>query len=103
MAAPQSAARKGYYDLDAGRAARAEARGEPFVIGFCGQEYQIPPARDWPIEATDALSSGALSAALRLLLGEDQYATFMVNKPTVGDVEDLMKAVAKWQDLTLGE
>lgn len=101
--AAQTSARQGHYDLDAGRAARAEAKGEPFTFSFGGQEYEIASPRQWPIEATEAMSTGALTTALRLLLGEEQYATFMVNKPTIGDVEDLMTAVAKWQDLTLGK
>lgn len=90
------------FDMDAARAARAEAVGDPFPFTFGGQAFTIPSPKEWPIEATGSLAVGDVVAAMRLLLGE-QYEAFTLHKPTLADVEDLLGAVAKWQGISLGE
>ena len=89
------------FDADAARAARLEAMGDPFTFRWQGQVLSVAPTSEWPIAVTGFLAEGKLVEALRLLLGPDQMAQYMEGLPTMGDVEDLMSAMAKVQGLTL--
>ena len=81
------------FDLDAARAARREAEGTGFTFTFGGEQYETPPAKEWPINVIASLSEGNLIEALRLILNDD-YDRFMAHNPTNGDVEDLMTAMS---------
>lgn len=93
---------EGAFDLDAARAARAEAAGDPFVFVFGGEVWTLPPSREWPLEATDALAAGHIGPAMRVLLG-DQWAEFAKQGARVGDLTDLFQGLSAWQGLTPGE
>ena len=82
--------------MDAARAARREAQGDGFKFKWGGKAYECPPAREWPMTVTGLLSEGKLADALEEILGSKQYATFMAKSPSMGDVEDLMGALAKF-------
>ena len=85
------------FDLDAARAARTEALGEPFTFTSYGQTFTAPSPKQWPIQVTAALSNGDLTGALEMLLGPDQSAAFLAAGPvTMGDIEALFTAIAKW-------
>lgn len=103
MTAARTQKKAAVFDADAARAARLEALGEPFRFTFGGQEFTLPGPKEWPIEAVTRLSEGDLTGALVGLLGADQYRNFALYKPTVGDVEGIMGAVAAWQGISLGE
>jgi hypothetical protein len=83
----------GAFDLDAARAARKEAAGVGFKFKFGGRSYTCLPAKEWPIEVMGSLGDGDMVGALEMILGADQMEKFMANKPTSGDVEDLMNAL----------
>lgn len=103
MTAPKPAAvPEGAFDLDASRAARREAAQEPFRFVFGGQPFTLPPSKEWPLVATDALSDGHVGVAMKELLG-DQWDAFAAMGATVGDLTDLFGAVSAWQGLTPGE
>lgn len=87
------------FDLDAARAARRETAGEGFKFKWANKEYECPPAREWPMTVTGLFSEGKLTDALEEILGEKQFTTFMKNKPSVGDLEDLMGALAKFSGI----
>lgn len=90
----------GVFDLDAERAARVEAMGEPFTFVSHGATYTMPSPKQWPVQVTGMLSDGDLPGALRLLLGPDQADAFLNGGPiTMGDLEALFGAVAKWSGL----
>lgn len=92
------------FDLDAGRAARAEAAGAPFPFRFAGTDYTIPAPKQWPLDVTDLLAENKVAAALRALLGDDDYDRFTGAGATLADVEALFGAVGRWQGLDgLGE
>lgn len=91
------------FDLDAASAARREAAGEPFRFVWKGQEFTCLPAKEWPIAVTEKLTSD-LPGAVALIIGEDQSAAFLAGNPTMGDIEDLMTALAKFSGIgDLGE
>lgn len=89
------------FDLDAARAAAREAIGESFRFRFGGQTFTVPPSKEWPLSVTDCLSRGDIVGAMRLLLGDDQWPTFDLHTPTLGDVERLLTAVAADAGVTL--
>lgn len=92
------------FDLDAAAAARREAAGEPFTFTWKGQEFKCLPAKEWPIQVT-ALLATDMPEALRLILGGGKQADkFIALNPTVGEVEDLLSALAEWSGIGgLGE
>ena len=87
------------FDLDAARAARREAAGEGFRFKWGKKVYECPPAKEWPMTVTALLSEGELNGALESILGSKQYESFMKNEPSMGDVEDLMGALAKFSGI----
>lgn len=91
------------FDLDAKRAARKEAAGDPFTFRFAGEVYQIPPAKQWPLQAVEAFSLGQMRTAMQALLGPDQWARFGEAQADLGDLTDLFQAMSAWQGLTAGE
>lgn len=96
------------FNLDkdkAARAAKTEAAGADFRFTFGGEAWSIPPAETWPLEVSDLLPDGKLAGALRLLMGDEQYARFAAIKPspTFGDLTALFTALGEWSGLTLGE
>ena len=84
------------FDLDAARAARREAAGEGFRFKWGKKVYECPPAKEWPMTVTAMLSDGELNGALEAILGGKQYESFMKHEPSMGDIEDLMGALAKF-------
>lgn len=91
------------FDLDAAAAARREAAGEPFRFVWQGEEYAMLPATEWPVTISDRMAKGEMTDAVRLLLAADADR-FLATDPTMGDIKDLMEAVAKFSGLgSLGE
>jgi hypothetical protein len=84
------------FDLDAARAARREAQGVGFKFMWGKKAYECPPAKEWPMAVTGLLSEGKLMEAVEGILGPKQFATFMKGNPSMGDLEDLMSALAKF-------
>lgn len=81
-------------DLDAARAARAEAAGVAPRVIFAGKEYAMPVELPWAIvEAAAGGDADALVSAIRLLLG-DQWAAFQEAGPSVADMQLLIGHVA---------
>ena len=93
------------FDLDAARAARREASGEGFKFKWGKKAYECPPAKEWPMTVTGLLSEGNLLDAMEQILGPKQFTAFMKNEPSMGDLEDLMSALAKFSGVgsTAGE
>lgn len=89
-------------DLDAYRAARREADQEGPVVRFGGKSYQLPA--EMPLEVLGVLdtfnpemTAGAVSSGIlqicRVLLGEDGYAEFMAQKPSLQDATSFFNGV----------
>lgn len=52
--------------------ARGEDTAEPFRFRFGGEDYECPPRLD--VRAMAAMTEGRIGDALRMLVGEDQWA-----------------------------
>lgn len=81
------------FDLDAARAARAEAHGETRAFRFGGEEFTLPP--ECPMDFLERLNADQGGAAIRALLSEDDAARFMAHAPSLEDLTELVKGVAK--------
>lgn len=74
-------------------AAKAEAEGKPVSFEFKGMRFEIPTdPRHLPLEL---LMTDDEVEATRIILGEDQWNTFVASKPTVGDFYDLVDAMSE--------
>jgi hypothetical protein len=77
-------------NLDARRAARAEAAGEPpgFILG--GEEFTLPLT--CPLEALDLMAEARFRDAFQILLFDDADAVERVfkHRPDDADLEDIM-------------
>jgi hypothetical protein len=81
-------------DLDAARAARAEAKAEAPVIRFGGADYTLPHELPWSIvEAASTGESRAIIDAIKALLGE-QWAAFEATGVSVADMTVLIENIA---------
>ncbi|MEV0823852.1 hypothetical protein [Nonomuraea rubra] len=74
-------------------AQKAEADGRPFPVEHNGVTYTVPTPMDWDADALDLLEAGRVTAALRLILGDDQYEQFRATKPKLRDAAGLMDAI----------
>jgi hypothetical protein len=82
------------FDLGAARARRLEEIGELPAFKIGDDIFTMPPVTEWPLEFPELLAQGESTAALRLLLGDEQYDRFMEHKPTLGDVASLVEWAA---------
>ena len=90
------------FDADAARAARQEAGGDPFVFQWNGEQFTLPPAKEWPLSAVSALAEAKITTAMETLLG-DQYPAFTAGDPRLADVEGIFEAVSEWKGGNLPE
>lgn len=78
------------------KAAVAEATGKPVDAEYDGTVYTVPTPMEWPLDTLDLLGEGKFTAALKLLLGDEQYAAFREAKPRkLSDAVGLMEAISK--------
>ena len=81
-------------DLDAARAARAEATEEAPVVRFGGTDYTLPVELPWAmVEAAASGDTAGLVSAVKMLLG-NQWETFEAAQPSVADMRILSEHVA---------
>ncbi len=73
--------------------AKTEALAEGISFDFDGETYTVPPAREWDLDVLEAYEDGQIATTCRSLLGPAQWETFKSKRRSVGDLEDLMKAV----------
>jgi hypothetical protein len=86
------------FDLDAARAARAEATRETFPFVFGGESYAVKPTDEWSLDAAALLSEGDLAAAIPLLLegGAEAFAKLRADGANLGDLRTLFEEVGRW-------
>jgi hypothetical protein len=90
------ASANGHFDLEAAAAAAAtEAAQRPIAFSYKGEEYEIPPGRQWPVAAVVAVGEGQLRAALPLLLGQEAYARLLAAGLNAGELEFLVQTVSR--------
>lgn len=104
-------AKKPGFDLQAHRAAAAEATFETFPV-YLGvrtdddgretiDKVEIPPTRQWPIDAQEILSNNPLSA-IEMMIGPDATALFRSYRWTVGEFLDLFDEISRWSGFQTG-
>lgn len=72
-----------------------DATGKPHVFEFNGDSYEVPPAEEWDLDVLEAIDENRLTAALRALLGDEQYATFRAKNKKVKDLGKFFEAAGK--------
>lgn len=77
-------------DLDAARAARAEAQGEPPVVTFGGEQFTLPA--ELPLRYAWALIDNDHEGALKMLFN-GQHERFLAKDPSRDDVLALIKGI----------
>lgn len=81
-------------DLDAARAARAEANKSAPVVKFGGVEYTLPVELPWRIvEAASTQDTVQIVNAIKELLG-DQWESFEANGVSAADMTVLVEQIA---------
>lgn len=89
------------FDLDAAaKAAAAESAPVPFAFTFKGEDYEVPHAMSWPLEAQRRISQGDLDGALPMLLGTEQLDRLTAAGITMGELTLLFEAIG--QDAGVG-
>ncbi|WP_206797874.1 hypothetical protein [Amycolatopsis sp. MtRt-6] len=80
---------------------RSEAVGKPtppataLAVQWRGTRFTLPRAEDFPLDALEAEEAGKHLAALKLILGSEQYATWRGLASTAADAEEFSAAVMK--------
>lgn len=90
-------------DLDAARAARAEAKQEAPTLRFAGKDWTLPAELPWAfVEATSGDITGIVRAMQGLLA--DQWDAFVSEHPSISDITTLVEAIPSLYGLEgLGE
>jgi hypothetical protein len=84
------------FDLDAASAAAlAESKPVPFAFSYKGQDYEVPAAVHWPLEAQALIAAGEIAQALTMLLGGEVYGQLVAAGMTVGELTVLFEAVGE--------
>lgn len=82
-------------DLDAARAARAEAQLDAPIVKFNGKKYKLPVELPWSIvEAATSQDGAQIIAAVKTLLGE-QWDDFQSANISVADMQVLIENISK--------
>lgn len=82
-----------HLDLDAARAARAEAQAEKPTVTLDGRVYELPSEMPWAV--VEAVASGEATGvveAVRILLG-DQWDDFRSAGLSMADLIELMQHI----------
>ena len=60
-----------------------------------GKRFTLPTPENYPLDAIEAEEDGRTLAALRMILGTEQYATFREIAKTTGDAENFSQAIMR--------
>lgn len=76
-----------------GKANHGETPGS--AVMWRGKRFSLPRPEDYPLDAIEAEENGQTLKALRMILGEDQYATLRTIAKTTGDADDFSRAIMR--------
>lgn len=81
---------------------RREATGNPtpgprseHAVMWRGKRFVLPSADEFPLDAIEAEEQGKVLLSLRMILGEEQYATWRTLARTAGDAEHFSKTIMR--------
>lgn len=83
------------------QAVKAEATGELVKFTFKGVEYEIDT--DFDVDVFEYMEDGKWMAAIKLMLGEDQYQTFKKGKPKRSDLTKMVEEMSRAGGIGPGE
>lgn len=73
----------------------AQESSEPKKLTLDGAEYVLPASSDqWPLAALEGFEEGKIVAALRSLLGPQQWARLKESGATLSDLNTLAEQIA---------
>jgi hypothetical protein len=75
--------------------AKAEALGKKITFTHNDVTYTVLESGQWPVEAIERFEDGAVTTAVRLILGPDEWSKFRATDPVADDVEPLVVALQK--------
>lgn len=75
-------------------AAKAEAKSVMHPFTFDGEDYEVAPTSEWDIEAVEAFEDEKIIAAVRALLGLEQWKKFKQKKRSVADLTALFETIS---------
>ena len=90
-------------------AAQREALGQGVPFEFDGKMYLLDRPEDWDIEILELFSANDLLGAVKLLLGDNQYAEFKTDidgnktKRTMKDLGKILEVAMGAQGIDTGE
>jgi hypothetical protein len=64
---------------------------QPFE--FEGETYTAPASSEWDLDVLEALEEGRMIAAVKALVGPEQYARFRAKHSKIADLEAFMEAL----------
>jgi hypothetical protein len=68
---------------------KAEALNDTIRFSYDGEQYEIPSAADWDVDALEAFEDQKIITCVRLILGPEQWKRFKAKKRTMGDLNGL--------------
>lgn len=75
------------------RTLKAEELAASVTFEFEGEVYTVPPAKEWDIDVVEAQEDGKVLAAIRLLLGDEQYGNFRKKHKKMAELEKFVIAM----------
>jgi hypothetical protein len=77
-------------------AIRSEATGSSVEVEFDGVTYAIPTPEEWSIDVLEAFEEGKVTAVVKAMIGEDQYASWKSGKSRkVSDLTEFFEVIQK--------
>ena len=70
-----------------------EVKDEPTTFEYDGNDYTIPPAKKWPLDAVEAQEDGKMIGFIKALLGEDQYKTLRKSANDLSQLDEFVGAM----------
>jgi len=77
----------------------AEALAENITFNFMGDVYTVPPGEEWDLQVVEDQEAGNMLAAIKGLLGEDQYKVLRKSAKKMKDLNEFYKALYKAIDV----
>lgn len=85
------------------KAAAEEAANAPVDFEYDGDQYTVPPFKEWDLDAMEAYEDGKILSCIRAVLGDDQWKVFKAGKPKMKDFDTFCEALFAATGTTVGE
>jgi len=72
--------------------AKAEAEGAGITVLYAGHTYEVPSQDSWDMDVLDVAMTQP-QKALKMVIGDEQYAAFRSRHRTVGELSAVWEAI----------